>query len=271
MTDFALRPLSLGEILDRAFSLYRSNFLLFVGISGISQLLILAVTLPTTLLSVSLTTGMTLITLFVTVVISLVAYLFSQGGTILAVSQLYLGRPTSIGESLRRVWEEFGSLFGVTILVGLAVLGGFILFVIPGIYVACRLLVSLPSALIENRGPRESLSRSFGLTRDYAGRAFVILLFSAVLTYAATALFAMPFAIGVATAANDPEMLRIWQALTRVGSSVGAILVGPIPLIANSVFYYDLRVRKEAFDLQFMMNPDSQRPPNPSGIPSILS
>ena len=42
MADLDLRPLSLGEVLDRTFSLYRGHFSLFVGITAIPQLLILA-------------------------------------------------------------------------------------------------------------------------------------------------------------------------------------------------------------------------------------
>src|ERR1700722_12618250 len=42
MTGLELRPLSLGEILDRTFTLYRRYFLLFLGISAIPQLLVLA-------------------------------------------------------------------------------------------------------------------------------------------------------------------------------------------------------------------------------------
>ncbi|MGH9811917.1 MAG: hypothetical protein ACRD4T_02160, partial [Candidatus Acidiferrales bacterium] len=36
-----LRPLSLGELLDRTFSLYRNHFWLFVGITAIPYLLLL--------------------------------------------------------------------------------------------------------------------------------------------------------------------------------------------------------------------------------------
>ena len=43
MTAFDLRPLNLGEILDRTFTLYRRHFLLFMGISAIPQTLVLAV------------------------------------------------------------------------------------------------------------------------------------------------------------------------------------------------------------------------------------
>src|SRR2546425_4825838 len=45
MSTLDLRPLSIGELLDRTFSLYRRNFLLFVGIAAIPHLLVLAVKL----------------------------------------------------------------------------------------------------------------------------------------------------------------------------------------------------------------------------------
>jgi hypothetical protein len=153
---------------------------------------------------------------------------------------------------------------------GLAVGVGFILLIIPGIYLACRLLVAVPAALIEKRGAVESLERSFGLTRDNAGRAFVILLLSVVLAYAAQLLFTFPFGVGIALSRGDFSMLRTWTAMTQIGATLGSILTGPILLIATSVFYYDLRVRKEAFDLQIMMNPESQAGPS-MGPPSILS
>jgi hypothetical protein len=47
--------------------------------------------------------------------------------------------------------------------------------------------------------------------------------------------------------------------------------VGPFLLIATAVFYYDLRVRKEAFDLQMMMNPEGVAAPARSIVPSMLS
>src|SRR5260370_38442849 len=50
MSALDLRPLSIGELLDRTFSLYRRNFLLFIGISAIPQLLVLAMRLSQTAL-----------------------------------------------------------------------------------------------------------------------------------------------------------------------------------------------------------------------------
>ena len=269
MTGLELRPLSLGEILDRTFTLYRRYFLLFLGISAIPQLLVVAFQLAQG--QIRPVGALNLAVIFVLLIVSLFSYLFAQGGTILAVSELYLARPTSIAESLRRVWSELGPLFGVVTLNGLAILGASILLIFPGIYVACRLLVCVPAALIEQRGPGESLSRSFQLTKGNAGRAFVIMLLAAVLTWGAQILLALPFGIATASALKDPAMLRFWAAMTQVGASVATALVRPVLLIATSIFYYDLRVRKEAFDLQFMLNPDAQQAPRTSGMPSILS
>jgi hypothetical protein len=55
-----------------------------------------------------------------------------------------------------------------------------------------------------------------------------------------------------------------------VGTAAAEVLAQPILLIATSIFYYDLRVRKEAFDLQLMMNPGGPAPAGPGSVPSIL-
>jgi len=279
MNGLDLRPLSIGDILDRTFSLYRRHFLLFVGIVGIPQLLVLVFALGQTLFSWSTTDiltgtrniGIGILVLLVYVVVAILAYLYSQGGTMLAVSEIYLGRTATIAESLRNVGADIGSLLGLAILSGLAIGGAFILLIVPGIYVACRLLVCLPATLIEKRSPREALSRSFELTKGFAGRAFVILVLSVVLSYAAVLLLTMPTAIALAAKVGGPSMTIFWTAMTQVGSAIGSILVTPILRIATAVFYFDLRVRKEGFDLQFMMDPNAaQRVSRSSDIPSIL-
>jgi hypothetical protein len=276
MTGLDLRPLALGEILDRTFSLYRSHFLLFLGITGIPQLLLLAVQLPQMALEqyyprsfgMSNLTGLAFI--LVLLVVAVVVYLFSQGGTVLAISEIYLGRSITISEALQRVRGNLGFLFGVAVLNFLAIVGASILLVIPGIYVGCRLLVCVPAALIEQRGPRDSLSRSWDLTQGYAGRAFVMFLLFAAIAIAANLLFVTPFTIGVATALKNPSALWFWMVLAQLGSRAATILTQPILLIATAIFYYDLRVRKEAFDLEFMMNPSAPPSAGPGSVPSIL-
>jgi hypothetical protein len=289
-----LRPLSLGEILDRTFTLYRRNFLLFLGITAIPQLLVLALNLvqisATKLPAVPAhpaaqpeqfqsTLGgasgglvaLGIIGMVVAFVVYIVAYLFAQGGTVLAVSDLYLGRPTSISNSLKAMRGELGSLFGVIALNGLAVLGATLFLIIPGLYLACRLLPCIPAGLLENLGPRAALERSFRLTKGFAGRAFVICLLYAVLLYAAIMLFMMPFAVVAGVSARNPVMFHFWMSIAQVGNFVAGVLINPILTIATAVFYYDLRVRKEAFDVQYMMNPAGAVAAGSPGVPTMLS
>ena len=292
MSTLDLRPLSIGELLDRTFSLYRRNFLLFIGIAAIPQLLVLGlqlvqiVLMPATasvsrpaasefqgassVLAAGGAVGIFLLAI-AAIVVYLVAYLFSQGGTVYAVSELYLGRATTIGQSLSRMRGELWSLFGVVFLNGLVTGLCFLLLIIPGIYMACRLCVCIPAALLENLGPRESLERSFRLTKDNAGRAFLILLLYGVILYTALFLFDIPMMIGVASAARDPVMVRVWTALMQVGNFIAGVLVTPVFTIAASIFYFDLRVRKEAFDLQMMMNPQTVGVPAPRSATGLLS
>lgn len=289
MPDVDLRPLSLGEMLDRTFSLYRRNFVLFLGITALPNLLILALSLTQALMlktavantshvagrvHASPSSGLMalgFVGIFVAVIVYVVAYLFAQGGTVYAVSEIYLGRTTSIRESLGRMRGQLGNLFGVSLLSGLAALAGFILLIIPGIYIVCRLITAVPAALLEDLGPRASLERSFKLTEDNAGKAFVIYLLYFVLVYVATFLLVMPFSIATALSSKDPAMVRVWFALSQVGSFVGTVLVGPVLTIAAAVFYYDLRVRKEGFDLQVMMNPSGSLSPGIARVPTVLS
>ena len=276
MAEWELRPLSLGEILDRTFTLYRRNFLLFLGITAIPRLLSLGLNLAQVAMNklpyiptppthqhfqaakVNAAFGAFGVAggLFV-LFIYLVIYLFSQGGTIYAVSDLYLGRTATIGGSLKSMWGQLANLFGVVVLNGLATVGATFLLIIPGIYVACRLIACLPAALLEDLGARASLERSWHLTRDNAGRSFVIYVLYFAILYGISMVLVAPFGVMMAMSAKDPTMMRTSLILIQIGSFAAEVLVTPFLLIATSVFYYDLRVKKEAFDLQMMMDPTS--------------
>jgi hypothetical protein len=292
MGTLDLRPLSVGELLDRTFSLYRRNFLLFFGISAIPHLLVLALQLtqlavpasrfpfapdlsgqfqrgvPSFSAEALATWGAFFV---VSIIVAVIAYLFSQGGTVFAVAELYLGRTTTIGESLGRVRGELVSLFFVVVF-NLLVIGVSAFFlIIPAIYMACRLCVCIPAALLENLGPVDSLQRSFSLTRDNAGRAFLILLLYVVILYASIFLFTLPFGIAIQFARHDPAMIRMWTALMQVGGFFSNVLITPVLTIASAIFYFDLRIRKEALDLQLMMNPLNTGAPAPSTATTLLS
>jgi len=280
------RPLSLREILGRTFSLYRQNLLLFVGINVLPQLGMLAVSLgegalnPKTwsaggLLSdttpADIWIGSLVLCVFGFAVYAFV-YVIIQYPAVYAASDLYLGRDASIRGSLRLGIWRMVILDCVIFLYASAIIVGGLLLVVPGIYLMCRLALCTPAALLENLGPWASLERSFRLTKGNARRSFLIFLLCSALGCAALLVFAFPFVVMAGLSLNEPGMLRMWTALSQVGTFFAAVLVMPIFTIATTIFYYDLRVRKEAFDpqsLPFRVQPREkvfQQPGRPATI-----
>ena len=100
----------------------------------------------------------------VAIFVGFVAFLFSVGATVFAVSEIYTGHQISIRESLSRVRGKAAIIFGVMVLSGLILIAGFIALVIPGIYLMCRICVATAAALLEDIGPSDSIRRSFDLT-----------------------------------------------------------------------------------------------------------
>src|SRR5580704_6998461 len=287
MATLDLRPLSLGELLDRTFFLYRRHFLLFVGIAAIPYSFFFVVNLATALLpalSRSAASGQVQpvgmaaaaigggLFAFLAVIAGGIAFLFSVGATVFAVSEIYTGRQTSIRESLARVRGKTGTIFGVLFLSGLIMIAGFIALIIPGFYLMCRICVATPAALLEDIGPSDSIRRTFDLTRDFAGRAFMIYLVSFAMAWGLMALFQMPFLVLITLNGKNSPLFVLWTVLMQMGNFIASVLVAPVSTIGFALFYYDQRVRKEAFDLQMMMQAlggDPMPPPITGGVPSM--
>ncbi|HXZ20952.1 MAG TPA: hypothetical protein VEG63_13455 [Candidatus Acidoferrales bacterium] len=257
----ALRPLELGELLDRTFSLYRRYFMTFVLIAAAPYLVSFAAGLlvssgrsamaepgrgPT--LSISILLGSLILMVF-----SLFAAAAAQAASFFAVSEAYLGRPTTFGAAYRQAKGKLTVLVGTAFYVGLAVAGGFILLVIPGLIVLCRSCVAIPSVILEGLGPREGFKRSMELTKGYAWRAAAILGLTFIIAMVAGFIFQYPIQF-VAIMLKDTPAAPIWIFVGQVGNLVAQCLAGPIAYIAMTLFYYDLRVRKEGFDLERLLS-----------------
>ncbi|HYB62101.1 MAG TPA: hypothetical protein VEH50_11565 [Methylomirabilota bacterium] len=327
MSNLDLRPLSLGEILDRTFTLYRRNFLLFVGIVGLPYLLMLAMELVQTFLllpgnlPVGETTGpqqppfsapttttiaSTVVFYAAFIVVAILVYLLAQGASVFAVSELYLGHTTTIRKSFQQMRGQMLRLFATVFLYFVLLAACFTVAMVPfflivgaaaafgrtgaifavilaillffggifaSIYLVCRFILVIPATLLEDAGPVTALRRSFALTRKNAGRAFLIILISVAITGAAAGVLMIPPYIGMLISLINHHfgMIRIWMALFQVGSFIGQALAGPILIIATAVFYFDLRVRKEALDLQMMLGPEVNPGPVRGGVPTMLS
>src|SRR5215216_1814111 len=132
-----LRPLSIGELLDRSFTLYRQHFYVFVGIMAVPSVLALLMAVSTSVAQFAMmsrtrqpTPEQILVAgvLMVSGVIVLAAaywvvYLVALGATTTAVSEVYLGRMPTVANGYRSVRGHTGRLFLLTLLISLRLTG----------------------------------------------------------------------------------------------------------------------------------------------------
>jgi hypothetical protein len=131
----------------------------------------------------------------------------------------------------------------------LAIIAGVVL----GFWLLMRFSVAIPVFLLEGRGVVDSLARSGFLTKGHRWRLLVSMLVIGLVVYVIYFLFNLPFGISsIFQSARGivPLSLRVGSS---VATAVSLSLVGSLFAIAIALIYYDVRIRKEAFDLEAMM------------------
>lgn len=299
--DATLRPLSLGEILDRTFQLYRSHFLMFAGIScfpaGVDLLWKLIQT--TALRAVqhrvgaialgAVSFGFTLINALIYVVVAAVAV----AAITRAVSAIYLGQSTGIAQAYREIqthwfryvwlyvvaavfaWGPVMLIFAAIIAVAIAIpgfasgtlgvlifpalMGLAILVLLPfGVWMSLRYSLANPACVFEDLGVCAALKRSIFLSKGAMQKfsIFVMLLLvgivSSILTYAGL----IPLFISVFRDAFNhiaPVLSLGMTVYTLLIQFIVASVTIPLYAIGLTLFYYDARIRKEGFDVEWLM------------------
>jgi Membrane domain of glycerophosphoryl diester phosphodiesterase len=251
MTPPILRPLSVGEILDTSFSLYRRHFAALASVSLVCTGLPLVLRLFLEAAG-GIFTNIPLALLYVLslVVLSLVA----TGATVFIVSESYLGRPLTAREALARATPYMGRILVCSLLMALVVGLGFLLFVIPGIILGVGLALAIPVVVLEPaRGASAALSRSWELTRGSRWRIFglgvtlVVLLYVPVVAVSGLVAVLLPHGAGPSFATASVS--------TIIALAIGGVVqlfIYPLFYCVLTVTYYDLRVRKEGFDLELL-------------------
>jgi len=307
-----LRPMALGEILDRTAELYRNHFLLFVGISSIFAGIMLAVQLlyvrslvllgyPNMMAHFQWGTASGAV--FEALVILMLAGL-SIAANNRAVAWVYLDKPASIRAAAKsvlprlrtylwlmtitgfRAWAPFAALYVVFIAVaftvlphdfmtnpmamqgaaqrnpgaimaaglGMLVLSPFlILATLHGVWMSLRYSLAVPACVVEELRATSAIKRSIQLSLGSRGRIFVL----GLLVYAVRMLLGILFGFPlIALAVKHPgHPLPVgWLMFQQVGVFVSSSLIGPIYSIGLTLFYYDQRIRKEGFDIEWMMH-----------------
>lgn len=250
-----LQPLSLGKLLDETFNIYRRNILLFLGISAVPNIALLVLELvfngpsltnpdAPSMATVSVSLIMWLASLFVSSIVT--------AATTLAVSDIYLDTPTSMVACFARVAGKALRVCYVSFVVSLIVAVGTALCIVPGVYFAGKYGVAIPAVVLERISGNDSVGRSASLTSDYVGRVIVVYFLTFIFTFGMTyALTAGADALGSITLHDNGIFTQ--QMFDTIASTLGRVLFGPVTAIGLTLVYYDLRVRKEAFDIEHMM------------------
>jgi hypothetical protein len=211
----ALRPMNLGEILDRTAHLYRSRFLLFLGISIIPTAVMVALACVAGLIaawwnaadagSVPSQEGFVLVGLFGigVVLVALPAYLavtaLATAAMSHAVSRVHLGESTSIRDAYKSVWRRGWRAIGLYLLQVLFI------WVVPFVvWIVLALLSATGAALAQKAG--------MGNVADSTAFGLVMLL---MLLALAVYVIWMLIELSLAFPASVVEEMRVWPSIKR--------------------------------------------------------
>ncbi len=278
--EVRLRPLGIGDLLDETFRLYRGHFASYVAIMAIAVA-------PAAVLSTVLNVGLGLGELqprldspsafagffIAAMLIGVAAGLFHLVGGAAVVrlsADLMTGRPTGVGMAYRAALDRLGPLLWASLLSALAL--GLLAITCLGIpfaiYLGIGWTVMFPALLEERLGGRAALSRGSALVGGHRLRVFLTLFLLSLLVWIVvsvpSSLIGGAIAF-VAVLSNNPStaLLTLGNVVSTLVSTVAQALVESITWITVSILYFELRVRKEAFDLQQRLGTTDEPRPSP--------
>jgi hypothetical protein len=155
------------------------------------------------------------------------------------------------------------------VLVGLLAVVVFLAGIVLWVRFCLRYGCAVPAQLLENLHPVAAIKRSIALTKENLGRVFLLTVLMALVSYTVAAVLEGPFMVAtLMTTFKTHAQPSFWMVVgMNITGGVGHAVTGPLLMIGLVLLYYDLRVRKEGFDLQVMMSAlDAQAAP--SGVPA---
>ena len=283
-----LRPMDLGDILDKSFRLYRRHLRPLISIAaivGIPMLILQSLAfipyftalspfltpegiqsnremfedggqqfLATILPAFCLLMGVSFVAIF--------AAIIQSGAMVSACSDAIMNRPVTVRAAYRASLARWKPQFGLVGLGMLAFIPAIIIAIIPcvgivavvigAVLFSVRLVFSGHSIVIEKNGAIDSLKRSWALTRGSFWRILGILL---VVWLMLLIVSGVPtYAVQISGILLMPQQPLVTSILVTLVSGVVSVLVNAFTMLAYTHLYYDMRVRKEGYDLQLALD-----------------
>jgi hypothetical protein len=177
--------------------------------------------------------------------LSFVFGLLSSAATVVIVSDSYLGREVTVGAAINRVFERLWVLVGAVLLQLVLVCLGVIVFIIGSLIAACWFFATTNVVMVEGKGVQASLARSRELARGSIGKIL------GTISLAGLLIWLVELLVGVIVLAIVSKV-HVGPLALNLGPYVLGIFVAPFINVVITLLYYDLRIRKEGFDLELM-------------------
>jgi hypothetical protein len=175
------------------------------------------------------------------------------GGVITVMARdAYFDQPPDVARAFRTVGTRLFPLLGVSLVVLLTTSIAFIFLILPALYPLSRFFCARQTVVLERAGVGKALSRSSALSSGLKGHVLSTLLLAGLLTFA--------FMLGTTLVAG----LIPSRVVNRALITIVTVCVKPFFSIAETLLYYDTRIRKEAFDIEYLADAEAALASAPS-------
>lgn len=221
--------MTVGSVLGRTWELYTRFFVRFFVLAIVVFGAVNAV-FAVAAVALDDSGGEKVIVFLISAAVSIVGTFWLQGAMVFAVQDVQDGTfDSSTGDVFRRVQPHLGSLVLAGLLAGFGIGLGFLLLIVPGLFLLTIWAVIAPAIVVEGAGVTEAFTRSRQLVRGYAWHVFGIVLVTMVLSWVAAGLLQAAFSF-------LPRFLEI-----LVGSTIASAVVAPFSAIALTITFFTLR------------------------------
>jgi hypothetical protein len=237
--------LDVGETLGEVFSIYREQ-------AGV--LLPVAFWLFLVVAIVDGLAGNDLVLFPLVLVVSTIAGTLYQGMVVNLVRDVQDGRrDSSMGELVSSALPFLLPLIGAGLLSGLGVGIGFVLLVVPGLYLMTIWAVIAPAIVVEGKPVMEAFGRSRQLVRGHGRPVFAVIVVALLITVIGGLILS-----AIAVSVADGPLVRI------VFSAIASTITAPVAALVAAVLYYRLRGFEAAAPAAVAASVDPAGPPGPA-------
>ncbi|HJU90962.1 MAG TPA: hypothetical protein VJ672_16375 [Gemmatimonadaceae bacterium] len=262
----AYRPRGVPELIDAAFQLTRRHYvplLVLAAVTYIPTFAVLVLVSAPAAMAGDASLGTVGLVWVLALPLLLIWYAVGVAAMAIAASEAYQGRGVDPGSALRQALSRWvtivlacvakwliigiaGAVFAIVIGVGGALLGPLAaVLAIPAVALPIMMwtrFFAVPTVtVLENLGASDSLRRSSQLSDGFRWKVL------------GTYVIAYAIVFAITMAAMVVAMLAVKNmVLAQLASNLLSLLGFPLVGAVGVVLYYDMRIRKEGFDLELM-------------------